>query len=365
MHTAHVMLTGGGTGGHIFPALAVGAVLAERGWRVSFAGSPRGLEARLVPARGVEFFPLAAKAVLGRGPLGKLGAALTLGRSALSARSLVRRLAVDVVAGTGGYASVPALCGGRLARRPLVLVEPNAHAGAANRFLSRWARAAAVGYASAVEDLRCPALVTGVPVRAEFFAVTAPPECPPSLPRLLVLGGSQGARRINEVVPRAIAQLASRLPGLRVVHQAGERHLEATREAYRAAGPEDGAGRVEIVPFLDDVAGALRDVQLVLSRAGAIATAELCAAGRASLLLPLRIAAGHQVENARLLEERGAALQANEEEGAEALTEAVAGLFAEPGRLARMGEAARSLSRPAAAMDIADLIEHVAGRGSR
>jgi UDP-N-acetylglucosamine--N-acetylmuramyl-(pentapeptide) pyrophosphoryl-undecaprenol N-acetylglucosamine transferase len=344
--------------------LAVGAVLAERGWRVSFAGSARGLEARLVPARGVEFFALPARPVLGRGPLAKLGAGWTLGRSALKARSLIRRLGVDVVAGTGGYASVPAVCGGRLARKPLVLIEPNAHAGAANRFLSRWARAAAVGYASAVDDLRCPALITGVPVRAEFFDVPAP-ALSPAAPRLLVLGGSQGARRVNEVVPAAIARLAPRLAGLKVLHQAGERHLEATREAYRAVGLEDGAGVVEIVAFLDDVAGALRDAQLVLSRAGAIATAEICAAGRASVLLPLRIAAGHQVENARLLEERGAALQANEEEGGEALAAAVAGLFAEADRLRRMGEAARALSRPAAAVDIADLIEHVAGRAAR
>ena len=162
----HVLLAGGGSGGHIFPALAVGEELTARGWRVSFAGAPEGMEARLVPERGVPFHGLPARALVGRGPLAKVGSLATLGRSAFAASGLIRRIGAHVVLGTGGYASAPAVIGARLAGRPVLLLEPNAHAGVANRWASRWASGAAVGWREAIADLKCPAWVTGVPVRA-------------------------------------------------------------------------------------------------------------------------------------------------------------------------------------------------------
>jgi len=365
----HALLAGGGTGGHVFPALAVADELLARGWRVSFAGSPGGLEARLVPERGIPFHGLAARPLLGRGPLAQALALATLARSAASAAVLIRRLGATVVLGTGGYVSAPAVVGARLAGRPVLLLEPNARAGVANRWLSRWATAAAVGYAATADGLHCPATVTGVPVRRAFFAAPAPPPAgaaattpagaaaPP--PRLLVLGGSQGARQLNRALPAAAAQLLAAMPELRILHQAGARHLDETRAAYAAAGVP--ATRAEVVPFLDDVAGAMAASGLLVSRAGAITVAEICAAGRAVLLAPLAIAAGHQQDNARLLAAAGGAEVlgvADLEPGP--LAARLAGLLGDGARLAAMGRAARSLARPDAAAAIADRLAALA-----
>ncbi|HEY0514924.1 MAG TPA: undecaprenyldiphospho-muramoylpentapeptide beta-N-acetylglucosaminyltransferase [Thermoanaerobaculia bacterium] len=354
--TLHVLLAGGGSGGHVFPALAVGDELRARGWRVSFVGMAGGMEERLAGERGIPFHGLAAKPLVGRGPLGKARALATLAGSTLAARRLIRELGPRVVLGTGGYVSAPAVLGARLARRPVLLLEPNGHAGVANRWLSRWATAAAVGYRETVADLQCPCWVTGVPVRAAFFAV---PEAPPlDAPRLLVLGGSQGAQQVNAAMLAAAARLVARFPALRIVHQAGGRNLEATRAGYERAGVS--APHVEVVPFLDDVAGAMAASHLLVSRAGAITLAEICAAGRASLLVPLAIAKGHQVDNARLLAEAGAAdMIPSNELSAERLADRLGELLADGARLALMGRAARGLARPRAAADIADRVEEL------
>jgi UDP-N-acetylglucosamine--N-acetylmuramyl-(pentapeptide) pyrophosphoryl-undecaprenol N-acetylglucosamine transferase len=379
----HALLGGGGTGGHVFPALAVAEELLSRGWRVSFTGSPGGLEARLVAERGLPFHPLAARPLVGRGPLAKARALATLAISAAAAARLARKLGVQVALGTGGYASAPAVLGARLARRPAVLLEPNARAGVANRWLSRWATAAAVGYPVTAGELHCPATVTGVPVRRAFFAVPplseipgapaapapaeisaapaapAPAEASAGSPRLLVLGGSQGARQINEAMAAAAPHLFDRLPALRIVHQAGARHVAETRQAYARQGV--GEERVEVVPFLDDMAGAMAASHLLVSRAGAVTVAEICAAGRPSLLLPLAIARGHQVDNARLLASAGAAeLLSGEDTAAERLGARLLALLVDGERLAAMGRAARALARPGATAAIADLLAELA-----
>ena len=356
----HALLAGGGSGGHIFPALAIAAELSRRGWRVSFAGSPQGMEARLVPQRGVEFHPLPARPLVGKGPLDRARGAAVLVRSTLAARKLVQRLGVDVVVGTGGYASAPAALGAWLAGRPVVLFEPNARAGSANRFLSRFARGAAVSSAAAAHDLRCDTWLTGVPVRPEFFAVhEALPGAP--APALLVLGGSQGARSMNRALPAALAALVSASAAkLTVVHQAGERHLEEARAGYAEAGL--ASENVRVVAFLDDVAGAMAASDLVISRAGAITLAEICAAGRPSLLLPLGMAAGHQVENARALEHAGAArLLAPEEATAERLAALLGTLLGDRAALRAMARAARGLALPGAASAIGDRVAAVVG----
>jgi UDP-N-acetylglucosamine--N-acetylmuramyl-(pentapeptide) pyrophosphoryl-undecaprenol N-acetylglucosamine transferase len=381
----HALLAGGGTGGHVFPALAVAEELLARGWRVSYAGSPSGIEARLVPERGIAFHGLAARPLLGRGLLQRALALATLARSAVSAAALIRRVGATVVLGTGGYVSAPAVVGGRLAGRPVLLLEPNARAGTANRLLSRCATEAAVGYAETARGLRCPATVTGVPVRAAFFA--APPMTADAggagagvpgggaagvsatsagspgatgAPRLLVLGGSQGARQLNRALPAAAALVLAAMPGVRIVHQAGARNVDETRAAYAAAGAT--AEQVAVVPFLDDVAAAMAASHLLVSRAGAITVAEICAAGRAALLAPLAIAAGHQQDNARLLAEAG---------GAEVLTLAdlepaplaarLRTLLGDGERLAAMGRASRALARPDAAARIAGRLAALAG----
>jgi UDP-N-acetylglucosamine--N-acetylmuramyl-(pentapeptide) pyrophosphoryl-undecaprenol N-acetylglucosamine transferase len=231
----HVLLAGGGTGGHVFPALAMAEELAARGWRVSFTGSETGIEARLVAARGIPFHPLPARPLVGRGLVAKVQSLATVTRSAFAASRLIRRLGAGAVLGTGGYVSAPAVLGARLARRPVLLLEPNAHAGVANRWLSRFASGAAVGYQETIQELKCPCWVTGIPVRSAFFSVPEP-ESTGAEPRLLVLGGSQGAQQINQAMPAVAARLLVKLPALRILHQAGARNLEETRQAYAAAG---------------------------------------------------------------------------------------------------------------------------------
>lgn len=378
----HVLLAGGGSGGHVFPALAVGEELSARGCAVSFAGSARGMEARLVPERGVPFHALRARPLVGRGALGKARALATLVLSTLTGARLVRRLGARVVLGTGGYVSAPAVLGARAIRRPALLLEPNARAGFANRKLARFASGAAVAFPEAAGELACPARITGVPVRRVFFEI--PAELPAGGPRLLVLGGSQGARSLNRAVTAALLGrtgragespaepgLLARLPGMTVVHQAGTALFDETRDAYERAGiavsgphepndPGDDRPRVRVVPFLDDVAGAMAASHLVVSRAGAITVAEIAAAGRPSVLVPLGLAEGHQGDNARALEAAGAATALFEDELedglAAALAERLGGLLADRNGLDAMAAAARARARPDAAAAIADWV---------
>lgn len=351
---AHALFSGGGSGGHVFPGLAVAEELGRRGWRVSWAGSGKGIEARLVADRELSFHPLPARPLVGQGLVGKVRSGLTLLTSAWRARSLVRRLGAAVVVGTGGYASAPAVLGGRLASRPVVLMEPNAEVGFANRWLSRLASEATVAHEVTRSRLACPSRVAGVPVRASFFDSGPLPTAPPL--RLLILGGSQGARQINELLPPALATLVGRGLELEVLHQSGERNLEATRAAYAEAGLAEASG-LEIVPFLDEVAGAMARSHLVVSRAGAITLAEICAAGRPGLLLPLTLAAAHQVGNARQLVEAGAAEMLGSGATSEDLVALLGELFADSERLGAMAENARALGRPRAATMIADRVE--------
>lgn len=374
----HVLLAGGGSGGHVFPGLAVADALVERGFGVSWAGAAGGIEERLVGAREIAFHALPARPVVGRSLLGKAGALFTLAFSALRARSLVRRLDARVVVGTGGYVSAPAVVGAKLASRPVVLIEPNADAGTANRALSRWAVEAMVAHPETAEQLRCPTRVTGVPVRAELIDAQSPlPEGPPW--RVLVLGGSQGAKQLNEILPRALARLADEFDGLEVLHQAGTRHLQATRAAYgQAAARRAAAGKLsrldaQVTPFIDDMAAAMARSHLLISRAGAITLAEICAVGRPSLLIPLDLAGGHQISNARRLADAGAAeMLFGDEVEPERLTAVLRALLGDLGRLRGMAEAARRLScpdaaqsdavQPDAARAIAERIAEIGGR---
>ena len=348
------LLAGGGSGGHVFPALAVGDELARRGWSVSFAGSPSGIEARLAAERGLPFVALAARPLLGKNLWAKVAALVTLVRSALGARRVIRDGAFDLVVGTGGYASAPAVLGGRLAHRRTVLIEPNAEAGLANRWASRFADAAAVAYEATAAKLSCLSWVTGVPVRAAFFDI--PPLRTDGKPRLLVLGGSQGSLRINRLMPEVLAPLFERSPELSVLHQCGETHLEGTLAAYRAAGLE--TPRLRVVSFVDNVPAAMAAVDLVVSRAGAITLAEICAAGRPAVLLPLVAAGAHQLANARLLADAGAAsLIEDDALDADRLLIELANLLGDRSRLVEMGASARRLAHPGAAAAIVERIE--------
>jgi UDP-N-acetylglucosamine--N-acetylmuramyl-(pentapeptide) pyrophosphoryl-undecaprenol N-acetylglucosamine transferase len=351
-----VLFAGGGSAGHVFPGLAVAELLASGGWAVTWAGRVAGMERVLVERRGVAYVALPAAPLVGQGWVGKARALSTLLASAWRGRRLVRRLAAAVVVGTGGYVAAPAVLGARLARCPTLLLEPNARAGAANRFLSRWADLGAVAFADTARDLRCPVEVTGTPVREAFFA--AAPRPAGGSPSLLVLGGSQGAREINEALPAVVGALAAVGHHLRVVHQAGDGKEVAVRAVY--AGLDRGAVEVEVVPFLEDMPAAVAASDLVVSRAGAITLAEICAAGRPAVLLPLREAAGHQLDNARRMESAGAAwVVIGGGSTAAAVTAAVEALLGDPARRAAMGAAARGLARRDAAVRIAALVERL------
>jgi UDP-N-acetylglucosamine--N-acetylmuramyl-(pentapeptide) pyrophosphoryl-undecaprenol N-acetylglucosamine transferase len=372
-----VLLAGGGSGGHVFPALAVADELAARGWAVDFAGAASGMEARLVAEHGLPFHALPARPLVGRGALDKAGALLTLARSTFAARRLVRALGAAVVVGTGGYVSAPAVLGAALAGVPVLLVEPNAVPGVANRWLSRWAADAALAFPEAAGRLSCRSSLTGVPVRAAFAGLAAAPGG--DAVAMLVAGGSQGAQQLNELVPAALGRLAAAgtLPPLAVLHQAGAGKAEPTADSYRAAGlpalPDGAAAMpspaappaVRVVEFLRDMPAAVAAAHLVVSRAGAITTAELLCAGRPALLVPLAGAAGgHQLDNARALADAGAAVAlASRDLDAERLAAALDELLGDAPRLASMAERARAAGRPRAAAAIADRVEALAAGG--
>jgi UDP-N-acetylglucosamine--N-acetylmuramyl-(pentapeptide) pyrophosphoryl-undecaprenol N-acetylglucosamine transferase len=353
MRARHVLIAGGGSGGHVFPGLAVAESLVEKGWQVSWLGRQEGMEKEIVEGRGLDYHGLPALAVVGRGPMARLAALATLARSALAARSMIRRLGIGVVLGTGGFASVPGVAGARLAGRPSALLEPNAEPGAANRWLSRWSEVAATGYRDTAAGLRCRVHPTGVPVREEFF--TGPRRPPADSLVLLVLGGSQGARQLNRALPRALELVAPRLPELRVLHQVGDRHLNDARQAYEEC--DLGPLAVELRPFVHDVAPLMSGAHLVISRAGAVTLAEICAVGRAAVLVPLRLAGGHQEQNAeRLAATGGAVVLSADEMNAARLAEVLGELLADRRRLESMGASLHELSRPEAAEAIADLV---------
>ncbi len=353
----HLLIAGGGSGGHVFPGLAVAEEMAARGWRVSWIGRPEGMERELVTARGLPYHELPARPLVGHGAAARLSAVATLVRSALAARRLLRRQRARAVLGTGGYVSAPAVIGARLAGRPAVLLEPNAVPGAANRLLSRFATAAAVAWPETGAGLACAARVTGVPIRRGFagMAEIAPAE----RRRVLVLGGSQGALELNRIVPPALGALAAGGMRLSVRHQTGSAHLESTRETW--AELDRAELEVEVVPFVDDVAGALAAADLVISRAGAVTLAEISAAGRPALLIPYGYAGGHQADNAARLERAGGARVLTPEESTpEGCAAALESLLVDATTLDAMGAALRRLARPRAAAAVAELIEEVA-----
>ncbi len=354
----HILLAGGGSGGHVFPALAVAVEMERRGWSVSWLGREEGMERGIVEGVGLDYSGLPARAVVGRSLFQKAGALTGLVASARRARSLVRRIDARVVMGTGGYVSVPGVLGAAMARCPVVLLEPNAVPGAANRWLSRWARAAAVVDRAGSEDLRCEVVETGVPVRAEFFEV-AERRAKTQVLSLLVLGGSQGARQLNELLPEAFEAFQARMP-VRVVHQVGEGQVDEVRAAYAARQIENI--EIEVVPFIEQVDRALAAADLVISRAGAVTLAEICAVGRAALLLPLELAGSHQVVNAeRLVALGGARMMRSKDLEVLSLRATLSELIRDPAELDRMAEINRNLGQPMAASRVADLLEQAAG----
>ena len=349
-----LMVMAGGTGGHIFPGIAVAEELRAQGWRIVWMGNPDGMEAQIVPTRGYETAWVRFGALRGKGLLRKLLLPVNLLSGFWQALRALRRLQPDVVLGMGGYITFPGGMMASLLGRPLVLHEQNSVAGLANRVLAKVADRVLSGFPEVMDNAEW----LGNPVRADITAVLPPTEryAGRSGPlRLLVVGGSLGAAALNETVPQALARLEPEARPI-VVHQAGERQIEALRAAYARVQVEG-----ELRPFIDDMAAAYADADLVICRAGALTVAELAAAGVASLLVPFPHAVDdHQTGNARFLADRGAAYLLPQ---TELSPDRLAGILSslDRGRLLNMAEHARALAKPLAAAAVAHVCAELAG----
>jgi UDP-N-acetylglucosamine--N-acetylmuramyl-(pentapeptide) pyrophosphoryl-undecaprenol N-acetylglucosamine transferase len=345
------LIAAGGTGGHLYPGIAVADELRRRdpAVRVVFAGTARGLEARIVPRSGyaLELLPILPLNGVGlpRLLLGLLALPWGLFRSAL----LLRRLRPHAVLGVGGYAGGPLVLVAALLGVHTVILEPNAIPGFTNRVLRPFARRAACAWEEAKDFYGAKGVLTGNPVRGGFAALPAKEGT--AVASLLVFGGSQGSRVLNEAMLAALPEL----PGperLRIVHQTGPAQHDGVASAYDRAGRE-----AEVTPYLDDMEGRFAQADLVVSRSGATTCAELQAAGKPAVLVPFaRAADDHQRRNAQAMAAKGAAVMV-EERNLATLGRVVALLLADPSRLEDAGQAARALARPDAAARVADLLE--------
>jgi UDP-N-acetylglucosamine--N-acetylmuramyl-(pentapeptide) pyrophosphoryl-undecaprenol N-acetylglucosamine transferase len=358
------VVAAGGTGGHLFPAQALAEVLIARGWRVVLASDERvaGLAQDFPAERRIGL----SAATFRRGdPIGMARAGLALMRGTLQARAAFREIDPQVVVGFGGYPSAPALVGAVLDRRPTVIHEQNAVMGRANRMLASHVRTVACAFPTLLKApprVAARAVVVGNPVRPPIRALAEIPYIPPEPNgpvRLLVTGGSQGARLLSELVPEAVKALPEDLRQRLVVQQQTRpESMNTARRAYR-----DALVDAEIAPFFRDIASRLRDAHLVIGRSGAGSVCEFAVAGKPAILVPLAIALDDdQGQNARLLADAGGAEIAREHQlTVESLSNALTKLLNNPARLARMAAASRSVAIPDAAERLADVVEQTAG----
>jgi UDP-N-acetylglucosamine--N-acetylmuramyl-(pentapeptide) pyrophosphoryl-undecaprenol N-acetylglucosamine transferase len=342
-----LLIMAGGTGGHIFPALAVAEKMRERGWRVVWLGNPEGMEARLVPQHGFEMVWVKFGALRGKGFLRKLLLPLNLLRGFWQAQRAIRQVQPNVVLGMGGYITFPGGMMAALFGKPLVVHEQNSVAGLANRVLAGVADRIVTGFPEVLKQ----GVWAGNPVRPEIAKIAPPAERfagRDGALRLLVIGGSLGAQALNEIIPQGMALLGeNELP--QIVHQAGEKHIEALKANYAAAGVP-----AHCVPFIEDMAGAYEWADLVVCRAGALTVAELAAAGVASILVPFPHAVDdHQTGNAKFLVNVGGAFLLPQ---GELSPEAIALIRNySRGQLLEMAEKARSLAKPDATEEVANI----------
>jgi UDP-N-acetylglucosamine--N-acetylmuramyl-(pentapeptide) pyrophosphoryl-undecaprenol N-acetylglucosamine transferase len=351
-----VLIAAGGTGGHLFPGIAVAEEIRRRdsAARIVFVGTRRGLESRLVPRAGYELETLPVLPLNAVGFVRAFRGACALPWALVRAAGLVLRLRPLAVLGVGGYAGGPVVLAAALLGVPTLVLEPNARPGFTNRVLRPFVRKAACAYEETRHYFGAKGVLTGNPVRGGFVT---PPRAARKTPlTLLAFGGSQGSRVLNRTLVEALAYL----PGpdrLRIVHQTGEAMTGEVRSAYAAARRE-----ATVLPFIDDMEARVAEADLVVARAGATTCAELTTAGRAAVLVPFAGAADdHQVTNARALARGGAARMIEERDlSPESLGRAVADLVSRPDVLQAMEEASRALGRPDAATRVAQLVEQVA-----
>ena len=352
-----VVIAAGGTGGHIYPGIAVAQEIRRRdpNSQVHFVGTARGLETRLVPQAGFEL-SLIESAGLKNVSLGaRVKGVAVLPRSFLSTRKLLRQFRPDVVVGAGGYVSGPVVLTAAMLGVPTLVMESNALPGLTNRVLARFVDRAAVSFEQALPYFRGKAKVTGNPVRREFFEIPAKQREPGKF-SLLVFGGSQGARAINEAMVAALPKLKTIPIDLRIKHQTGPADFEKIKAAYVAAGWDE---RADVRSYIDNMMADFAEADLVLCRAGATTTAELIAAGKASIMVPFPFAADdHQRKNAEALAAAGAARMILQQDASgDRLATEIEKLIDSPTDLTRMEDASRKLAHGDAAVTAVDMIE--------
>ena len=349
------ILAGGGTGGHVIPALAIANQLKkEYSAEILFIGTARGIENRLVPAAGYPLQLVRVGALKNVNLVTRAKTAFDLPRAIWDAGRMLNEFAPDVVIGVGGYASGPAMLAAVVKHIPTLAFEPNVVPGFANRLVAHFVSAAAVHFEETAKYFR-HGEVTGVPVRQPFFDI--PPKRG-GTPTLLVFGGSQGARAINAALFRCLPVLQREAPGIHIIHQTGERDYNDALAAYE--GMRESA---EVFKFIEDMPAAFARADLVVCRSGASTVAEIAAAGKPAVFVPFpRAADDHQRVNAEALAKHGAAVVVEESklEGVW-LAETIATLLQDTERLRKMEQAARRLSHPNAAREIAAMAARVAG----
>jgi UDP-N-acetylglucosamine--N-acetylmuramyl-(pentapeptide) pyrophosphoryl-undecaprenol N-acetylglucosamine transferase len=351
------IIAGGGTGGHVIPALAIAQQLrGQFGAEILFIGTSRGIENRLVPKAGFPLRLVDVGALKNVGLATRLKTLFDLPKAVWAAAQILSEFRPAVAIGVGGYASGPAMLAAVLKRIPTLIFEPNVIPGFANRVIAPFVSAAAVHFKETEKYFRHCA-VTGVPVREAFFQI----KNEPASPNLLIFGGSQGAHAINLVAIQAAPDLLERIPGLCIVHQTGEADYNEAKAAY-----EKLRGSIEAHPFIDDMPAFFSRASLLICRSGASTVAEVAAAGKPAIFVPFpRAADDHQKRNAEAMERAGAAVMVEQSRlTRETLVQTVTALFADRERLLGMGESARKLSHPDAAGDIAKMAARLAGTES-
>jgi UDP-N-acetylglucosamine--N-acetylmuramyl-(pentapeptide) pyrophosphoryl-undecaprenol N-acetylglucosamine transferase len=352
-----LLIAGGGTGGHVFPAIAIAKEWMSRGneREVVLVGTQRGIEMKLVPQAGLPLETLRIAGLKGKGGMTLVKNLSMLGSGLTDALAVLRKHKPVAAFGVGGYAAGPMMLATWLRGVPNVIFEPNAEPGFTNRVLARISKRIATGYDVSARAWGEKAVVTGCPVRSEFFSIQ--PRTPQKPFRLLITGGSQGALVINRTIVDAMDRLAARRSELAIVHQTGERDYNAVRTAYaRREFP------AEVVPFLTNMAERFAWADIIVCRAGAITAAEIAAAGRAAIFIPFGHATdSHQLRNAQEMARAGAGRVIPEPDlTPQRLSSEIFSLLDQPGEIERQSCAARSLARPNAARDIVNMIEEVA-----
>ena len=356
MTSSRLLVAAAGSGGHIYPGLAVARAFSELGpAEIRFVGTAKGLEGRLVPRHGFRLELVEVPPIRGRSPLVLPRTSFRLLRSLSEMRRLLKEFRPDAVFGTGGSVSGVAVFAARLLRIPSLILEPNAEPGFATRWSAPFATEVAVAWEPTRRFFRRGAVVSGIPVRSEFFAVAPPPGNNGTV-SVLVTGGSQGASRLNRLVVDSLPALRERRGNLRITHQTGPAEEAQVRDAYREAGL--GA---RVTAYLDDMPRAMEAADLVVGRAGAITCAELSAAGRPGILVPAPVAGGHQRHNAAALADAGAALTLDESASGAEFANALCSLLDDPSRRTDMSRAARQLARDRPAERLAARLRDLAG----